>query len=173
MTCHYRKQQHTFATITKQEDHKANSSSMPCHRSHCPNTAKSHCCYSADCLHKLNNRLWRRHETLDRLETQLAAAESSIASITRRLEQECHRDCRQDCTSMRAARKFYDDQMECKCDRISGNSSRCSCRECAISDKDLEISVLRKKLGFAEAFEDFLRELDGKRRRCCQQLASK
>jgi hypothetical protein len=138
---------------------------MPCHRSHCPTTAKSRCCYSSNCSHKLNNRLWRRHETLDRLETELATAEYAIASLTRRLE------CRYDCTNMKAARNQYVDLMECECVRYNSRSrSHCCCRECAICNKDLEISLLRRRVEVAEDSEDFLRGLDGKTCRCCEDV---
>ena len=132
---------------------------MPCYRSHCPATAKSRCCYSSTCLHKLNNRLWRRNETLDRLETQLLTAESGIAALTRRLERDCHhRDCRLDCSTMRAARESYDDTMQYECSRHSSknasSSPHCCCRECAIGSKDLEMGLLLKMIDVAEAFED-------------------
>lgn len=150
---------------------------MPCHRSHCPTTAKSRCCYATTCLHKLNDRLWRRHETLDRLETQLAAAESNIDSLTRRLERECNAGCRQGCTNMRAARRYYDDLMKYERSRHSNRSissiPHCCCRECAIGSKDLEIGLLRKMIEVAEDFEDYLQELDEKRRRSRERAASK
>jgi hypothetical protein len=139
---------------------------MPCHHSHCPTTAKSRCCYSSNCSHKLNNRLRRRHETLDRLETELATAEYAIASLARRLE------CRYDCTNMKAARRHYDDLTTTyECVRYNSSSrSHCYCRECAIGNKDIEISLLRRRVGIAENFEDFLRGLDGKRCRCCEDV---
>lgn len=151
---------------------------MPCYRSHCPATAKSRCCYSATCLHKLNNRLWRRNETLDRLETQLLTAESGIASLTRRLERDCHhRDCRLDCSTMRAARESYDDTMQYECSRHSSknasSSPHCCCRECAIGSKDLEMGLLLKMIDVAEAFEDHLRDVDEKRRRSRERAASR
>lgn len=147
---------------------------MCCHRSHCPQTSKKHCCYSAACLHKLNNRLWRRHETLDSLEIELARIQSAIVSATRRLERECLHDCRQECTATKAARRIYDDQMDCQCvQSSSGISYRCSCRECAIANKNVEITLLRRKVRAAEDFEDFLQGVGEKRRQCRRQLASK
>jgi hypothetical protein len=133
---------------------------MPCYRSHCPETAMSRCCYSASCLHKLNNRLWRRHEMLDSLDTQLVAAESAIASLTRRL----------DCNNVKSARRFYDDLMEREYARHSNiKSFSCCCRECAIGNKDREISLLRKTVGIAEDFEDLLREMYEKKKRSCHE----
>jgi hypothetical protein len=143
---------------------------MPCRRSHCPETAISRCCYSATCLHKLNNRLWRRHETLDSLGTRLVAAESAIASLTRRLERECHLVCRLDCNHVKAARRFYDDLMEREYARHGSNKNfYCCCRECAIGNKDREISLLRKIVGIAEDFEDLLREMYEKKKRSCHE----
>jgi hypothetical protein len=150
---------------------------MPCYRSHCPMTAKSRCCYSSTCLHKLNNRQWRRHETLDRLERQLAATESAIDSLTRRLERECGQDRRLNCNTMRAARKSYDDQMKYECSRHSSSSAssspHCCCRECAIGSKDLEIGLLQTMIEVAEDFEDYLQYLEEKRRRSRKRSASR
>jgi hypothetical protein len=146
---------------------------MPCYRSHCPITAKSRCCYSATCLHKLNDRLWRRHETLDRLERQLAATETAIDSLTRRLERE-----RGQSNTMRAARKSYDDQMKYECSRHSSKKStssspHCCCRECAIDSRDLEIGLLHTMIEVAEDFEDYLQYLEEKRRRARERSASR
>jgi hypothetical protein len=143
---------------------------MPCYRSHCPITAKSRCCYSSTCLHKLNDRLWRRHETLDRLERQLAAAESAIDSLTRRSERACGKS-----NTMRAARKSYDDQMKYECSRHrsrnTSTSPHCCCRECAINSRDLEIVLLHTMIEVAEDFEDYLQYLEEKRRRSRQRSA--
>ena len=100
-----------------------------------------------------------------------------MQSVIRRLERERLLDdyCRQDCTTLRTARKVYDNRMVCECiQNSSGGYSRCSCRECAIGNKDVEISLLRRKIRAAEDFEDVLRGLDEKRqyRRQQQLLAS-
>jgi hypothetical protein len=167
VTCHYKSKITHSPHHPKANKPKTQIEMMPCHRSHCPETAMSRCCYSPSCLHKLNNRIWRRHETLDGLDTQLVAAESAIASLTRRLKRECHQDCRLDCNNVKSARRFYDDLMEREYARHGGSnkSFHCCCRECAIGNKDREITLLRKTVGIAEDFEDLLREMHEKKKR--------
>lgn len=122
----------------------------PCNLSHCH--ADRYHCHFYGCKVELLNRLDRRYETRDDLKKRLKTEKANIALLKQQVDHECGPTAQQN-SFMRRAQQSYDAQMS---KTTIKKPSRCT--ECAVSEKDDEIALLRKKIEAAESFQDFLRE---------------